>query len=227
VKALLIVLVAGALLASCNKNKEAAQTAADTQTAPPSQTASATPVTPAAENAPAPKPVDLVGKPAPEFTLTAHGKEYKLADYKGKTVVLDWFNWQCPAVKAYYDKPEFVKTMNAALAGKDDVVWLSIKSAGEGKDGYDPDETKKFAASIGKTNPILSDATGATGHSYNAQSTPTVFVINPEGVVVYAGVFDEATSPSDAPKGQNLAIAAVEAARAGKAPLIANTKTFG
>jgi peroxiredoxin len=173
-------------------------------------------------------PEDLVGYAAPGFTLTDFdGNEHSLADYAGKIVVLDWFNAECPAVIAYYDKPEFVKQMNDALNGQEDVVWLSVKSAGPGKEGHDPEKAKAYAEKIGKTNPILSDETGVVGKSYGALGTPTVFVINPEGTVIYAGAFDEAPGPGDAPKGNNLTLAAVTAAREGKEPAVTQTKAFG
>ena len=189
----------------------------------------------AAYAADAPKPAapalvstDLVGKQAPAFTLKDYaGKEHKLADYKGKIVVLDWFNYGCPVVKAYYQKKEFVASMNAALVGQKDVVWLSVNSSAPGKEGGDPDELKEAAAGFGKTNLVLADPTGATGHAYGATATPTVYVIDQKGKVIYAGAFDEADSPKDAPKGTNLAIAAVKAARSGKAPAVASKKPFG
>lgn len=174
------------------------------------------------------QPEDLVGQAAPDFTLVdLNGNEHKLSDHRGMTVVLDWFNAECPAVVAYYDKPEFVSQMNEALSGRDDVVWLSVKSAGPGKEGHDPEAAKAYAEKIGKTNPILNDETGVVGKSYGALATPTVFVINPEGNVIYAGAFDEAPSPKEAPKGNNLTLAAVEAARGGTAPVVSQTKAFG
>jgi len=171
---------------------------------------------------------DLVGKQAPAFTLKDYsGKTHKLSDYKGKIVVLDWFNYACPVVKAYYTKPEFVASMNAALLGQKDVVWLSVNSSAPGKEGGDAAELKTAAAGFGKTNLVLADPTGVAGHAYGATATPTVYVIDQKGKVIYAGAFDEAGSPKEAPKGVNYAIAAVKAARAGKAPEVSTKKPFG
>jgi ABC-type Fe3+-hydroxamate transport system substrate-binding protein len=173
-------------------------------------------------------PSSLVGQTAPDFTLTdLAGTEHKLADYRGKTVVLDWYNAECPAVIAYYDKPEFIKQMNDALVGKEDVVWLSIKSAGPGKEGHDVAKATTYGEKVGKTNPVLNDETGTVGKSYHAQGTPTVYVINPEGQIVYAGAFDDATGPGEVPGKTNLTLAAVEAARTGTTPAVPSTKAFG
>jgi peroxiredoxin len=184
----------------------------------------------AAYAADAPKLVstDLVGKAAPAFELKDYaGKTHKLADYNGKIVVLDWFNYGCPVVQAYYNKPEFVSAMNTALQGQKDVVWLSVNSSAPDKEGGNAAELKEASKAFGKTNLTLADPTGKVGHAYGATATPTVYVIGKDGKVIYAGAFDEADSPKDAPKGTNLAIAAVKAARAGKAPAVTSKKPFG
>jgi len=173
-------------------------------------------------------PSDLVGQKAPSFTLADfQGKQHSLADYKGKIVVLDWFNYGCPVVKKYYTNKDFVASMNKALVGKKDVVWLSVTSSAPGSEGYDPAGYKTAAADFGKVNLTLRDVDGKVGHAYGAHATPTVFVIGKDGKVVYAGAFDEASGPGEAPKGSNLALAAVEAVRAGKAPAVTSSKPFG
>jgi peroxiredoxin len=187
----------------------------------------------AADTAAAPAPVklsatDLVGKSAPAFSLKdTAGKSHKLADLKGKIVVLDWFNYGCPVVKKYYENKDFVASMNSALQGQKDVVWLSVVSSAPGSEGGDPAEFKTAAASFGKVNTTLWDTAGTVGHAYGASATPTVFVIDAKGKIVYAGAFDEANGPGEAPKGTNLALAAVKAARAGKSPAVSSTKPFG
>jgi peroxiredoxin len=171
---------------------------------------------------------DLVGKPAPAFTLKdTAGKAHKLADLKGKIVVLDWYNYGCPIVQAYYKKKEFVSAMNAALQGQKDVVWLSVVSSAPGQQGSDVAEFNATAKQYGKVNTTLWDSDGKVGHAYGATATPTVYVIGKDGKVVYAGAFDEAAGPQEVPKGTNLALAAVKAARAGKAPAVKSKTPFG
>jgi len=171
---------------------------------------------------------DLVGKSAPAFTLKdAAGKAHSLSEYKGKIVVLDWFNYGCPVVQKYYTNKDFVASMNTALQGKKDVVWLSVVSSAPGSEGGDPAEFKTKAAEFGKVNTTLWDGDGKVGHAYGASATPTVFVIGKDGKVVYAGAFDEAANPKEAPHGKNLALAAVAAARQGKAPVVSSTTPFG
>jgi len=187
----------------------------------------------AADTAPMAPPIklsatDLVGKTAPAFTLQdTAGKSHKLADLKGKIVVLDWFNYGCPVVQKYYKNKDFVASMNSALQGQKDVVWLSVVSNAPGTEGGDPAAYKTAAAEFGKVNTTLWDTQGTVGHAYGATATATVFVIDQKGKVVYAGAFDEANGPGEAPKGTNLALAAVKAARAGKAPEVSSTKPFG
>ncbi|MDQ3023041.1 MAG: redoxin domain-containing protein, partial [bacterium] len=83
----------------------------------------------------------LVGRPAPAFTLAdLDGGEHSLSDFAGKIVVLDWYNYACPVVKAYYNDESFMATMNAALENQDDVIWVSIVSSAPGKQGHDLDD---------------------------------------------------------------------------------------
>jgi peroxiredoxin len=226
---LLLAAVLGLTIVAGGLSGTRADEPAPTPVAAPAPATEAVPATPPPPPAPPkPQPEELVGQAAPDFILTdIDGKVHKLADYRGKTVLLDWFNPGCPAVKVYYEKPEFVTQMNAAFADKEDIVWLSINSSAPGKEGHGIEENKLYAATVGKTNPILVDESGAVGHSFNAWRTPTVYVINPEGVIVYAGTFDQATSAKEAPKGDSLALAAVEAAAKGEAPVISSAKAFG
>jgi peroxiredoxin len=210
----------------------AADEAAPKAAVEPAPVATPAPGTPPALPAPPPapprpQPEELLGQMAPDFELTdLDGKTHKLSDYRGQTVLIDMYNPGCPAVKVYYEKPEFIAQMNAAFAGED-AVWLSINSSAPGKEGHGVEENKAYAAGVGKLNPILIDESGAVGHSFNAWRTPTVYVISPEGKIVYTGTFDQATSPKEAPKGDSLALAAVEAAGRGEAPLVSSAKAFG
>lgn len=131
-----------------------------------------------------------VGKPAPDFTLTdLDGKAVHLADYRGKTVVLEWFNPECPFVKLAHGKGS-LRTMAAEESAKG-VVWLAINSGAPGKQGHGREVNVKGKADFGLTHPILLDETGAVGKSYGATNTPHVFVIDPAGTLVYAGALDD------------------------------------
>jgi len=128
------------------------------------------------------------GKRAGPFTLTSFdGKTINLADYRGQTVVLEWFNFECPFSKYHYDK---VSTM-ADLAKKyksEGVVWLAINSTNH----TTPEANKAFAAKYNLPYPILDDRPGTVGRAYGAKTTPHMFVISPQGQIVYEGAIDNA-----------------------------------
>jgi peroxiredoxin len=171
----------------------------------------------------------LVGQAAPDFTLTdLDGKEHHLADYtaQGKVVIVEWFSPKCGAVNAYYAKPEFMQAMHQELDGKE-VVWLAINSSGEGKPGYDPAENKDWLTKHGKNEPVLVDASGATGKAYGVENTPHVFVIGKDGKVAYSGGFDEAAGGAEAPKGNNHVVAAVNASLDNQPAPVTVTRAVG
>ena len=181
-------ILAGALslaVAGCDKKSEPASapgaTAAPTAPAP-SPTAPPAP-TPEAPTSP------VVGKPAPDFTLEAlDGSKVSLASFKGKTIVLEWFNPQCPFVVRSHTKGSLV-----GLAKKHTdagVVWLAINSGGPGKQGHDPAVNAEMVKTWGLPHPVLRDVTGEVGKAYGATNTPNLFVIDPGGTVVYAGAID-------------------------------------
>jgi peroxiredoxin len=125
------------------------------------------------------------GDDAPAFSLQDQsGKTVSLSDYKGKIVVLEWFNEGCPFVQRHYKS----KTMDTtADKYKDkDVVWLAINST----DGSTTASNKAAADSLGVSHPILSDADGAVGKAYGAKSTPHMFIINTDGKIAYSGGID-------------------------------------
>lgn len=171
-----------------------------------------------------------IGKPAPAFTLKDEtGAERSLADYKGKTVVLEWFNYGCPFVKKHYDSQTMQKLQKAATG--DDVVWLSIVSSAPGKQGFLTETeavAKKKELGMGATA-ILLDPSGKVGHLYDAKTTPEMFVINAEGNIVYMGAIDnkptpDAASLADATPYVKNALAAI---KAGKPVTPAQTKSYG
>ncbi|OHB79124.1 MAG: hypothetical protein A2Z25_17840 [Planctomycetes bacterium RBG_16_55_9] len=128
------------------------------------------------------------GKRAQPFTLTSFdGKTVNLADYEGKTVVLEWFNMECPFVQYHYDKAGTM--IDLAKKYKDqDVVWLAVNSTSH----TTPEANKAFAAKHNLPYPILDDRSGAVGRAYSAKTTPHVFVISPRGNIVYDGAIDNA-----------------------------------
>ena len=111
-----------------------------------------------------------------------------MSSYRGKTVVLEWFNPDCPFVKyAHGDGP--LKDL-AARQAKSGVVWLAINSGAPGKQGHGKDRNAAARAEYGLDHPILLDEDGAVGRRYEAKTTPQMVVIDPEGLVRYAGAID-------------------------------------
>lgn len=160
-----------------------------------------------------------VGQPAPGFTLTdSNGKSHNLSDFKGKFVVLEWLNHGCPFVVKHYQSGN-MQNLQKEYTGKD-VVWLSIVSSAPGKQGHmSPEETNKAKAEKGSAaTAVLLDEDGTVGKLYDAKVTPELYVINPEGVLVYAGAIDDkkSTDPADAAGAKNYVKQALDEAMAGK-----------
>jgi hypothetical protein len=132
-----------------------------------------------------------LGKPAPDFTLKdTEGAEVKLSALKGKTVVLEWFNPDCPFVKHARGKgplKDFAKRVSS-----DKLVWLSINSGGAGKQGAGLERNRAAKGEYGFVNRLLLDETGKVGRAYGALKTPHLYVIDPKGVLVYRGGLDNA-----------------------------------
>jgi peroxiredoxin len=170
-------------LVACSKSEPAKAPPA----APP---AAAAPAAAKRDLPPPPAPTSpVIGKPAPDFTLPAlDGSPVSLASFKGKTVVLEWFNPQCPFVVKAHTKGSLVELAKKHTAAG--VVWLAINSGGEGKQGHDPAVNTERATAWGLGHPILRDVDGAIGKAYGATNTPNMFVIGPDGTVVYAGAID-------------------------------------
>ena len=171
-----------------------------------------------------------VGKPAPDFTLQDYdGKAYHLADLRGKTVVLEWFNPDCPFVKASHTKGS-LKGLAKRWTEKG-VVWLAIDSAAPGKQGYAPDRVAAGKKTFEMDHPILADETGKVGKLYGATNTPHVFVIDAQGVLAYRGAIDNsADGEGESPTGGkliNYADAALQALAAGKPVEVKETRAYG
>jgi peroxiredoxin len=171
-----------------------------------------------------------VGKPAPDFALKdLDGKVVKLSSFKGKTVVLEWFNPGCPYVKKSHTVGSLVTT--AKKHTKNGVVWLAVNSGAAGKQGADPKDNAAAVKSWSLAHPLLLDPTGATGKAYGATNTPHMFVIDGKGTLVYAGAIDN--SPDGEGKSAaggkliNYVDAALEDLAAKRAVKTATTKAYG
>ncbi|MFG0305914.1 MAG: redoxin domain-containing protein [Phycisphaerales bacterium JB040] len=136
-----------------------------------------------------------LNKEAPDFTITdVTGKEHTLSSYTeaGKVVVLEWFNPDCPVVKARYENFEgdVPPTIQLEKDHADKVVWLRINSGAEGKQGAGVERNKKAMTDFGIETPILLDMSGKVGKAYGAKVTPEMYVIDGEGVLRYHGAID-------------------------------------
>ncbi|MHC1737538.1 MAG: redoxin domain-containing protein [Ignavibacteriaceae bacterium] len=139
-----------------------------------------------------------IDKEAPGFTLTdSHGKEHSLSGFAGKYVVLEWINFECPFVKKHYEAGNMQKLQKEFT--EKDVIWLSICSSAEGKQGnFENDEiNERIADHGGNATAYLIDEEGTVGKLYGAKTTPHMFVINPDGILIYAGALDDKPSIKD------------------------------
>ena len=171
------------------------------------------------------------GKAAPDFSLTsADGKTVKLSDYKGKTVVLEWVNEGCPFVRKHYDSGN-MQSLQAKYTNKD-VIWLSVCSSAEGKQGHwsDGDEANEFKRrEKAAMSAILLDPEGTVGRAYGAKTTPHMYIINKKGVLEYQGAIDDtaSTRAKDIPKSTNWVVQALDELLAGKKVSVSDTKPYG
>lgn len=171
-----------------------------------------------------------VGQPAPDFSAKSiEGKPVKLADLKGKVVVLEWYNPACPFVKKFY-APGKMQALQKSLADKG-VVWLSIASTNaKNRDFLDNAALVKRVADD-KSAPfaVVDDAAGDLARLYEAKTTPHIFVIGKDGKLVYQGAIDSIRSSKseDIAKADAYLVNAVEAALAGKPASPAETKAYG
>jgi peroxiredoxin len=171
-----------------------------------------------------------IDKPAPDFTLTdVEGKKRKLSDYKGKFVVLEWNNWDCPFVKKHYNSGNMQQLQTRY--GEKEVVWLTICSSGPGKQGYYSPEDHKIRFDKAKSGAAayLADSDGEVGLIYGAKTTPHMFVVDPQGVLIYAGAIDDkkSTNPDDVKVATNYVEACLDAAMSGKAVATKSSTPYG
>jgi hypothetical protein len=171
------------------------------------------------------------GQPAPDFTLTdISGKTHKLSDYRGKTVVLEWVNQECPFVVKHYDNSGNIPALQKAAAA-DGVVWLSINSGKAGAQGdFAPQKVSEWSAKTGAAPAAyFRDSDGTVGRLYGAKTTPHMFVITADGTIAYNGAIDSIRSSKveDIAKATNYVTAALESVKAGQPVAKATTEPYG
>ena len=170
------------------------------------------------------------GKPAPGFTATdSNGQQHTLSALKGKTIVLEWTNHECPYTIKHYASGN-MQALQAEAAAKD-VVWLSVISSAPGEQGH-VDATKANALTASrKAKPaaVLLDPMGTLGHLYEAKSTPHMFIIDAEGNFAYAGAIDDkpTADAKDIAGSRNHVRESLAALAAGKRPQPAATRPYG
>ncbi|HAE37610.1 MAG TPA: thioredoxin family protein [Candidatus Riflebacteria bacterium] len=180
-----------------------------------------------AEEAPA---GPLLGEAAPNFTLNdLDGKPVELASFKGKYVVLEWVNYDCPFVKKHYSSGNMQALQDKNIA--DGVIWLTINSSATGKQGnFTPEKWKELAAER-KSAPtaILLDGDGKIGQLYVAKTTPEMFVIDPNGALIYMGAIDDKPTANieDVKTAINYVQNALDEAKAGKPVSVPISKPYG
>ena len=172
----------------------------------------------------------VIGEAAPTFTLpSTDGDNFKLEELEGKFVVLEWLNFGCPYVQRHYNSgnmPELQKE----FTGKD-VVWLSIVSSAPGKQGYyeAPAMNKQNEKVGGNQTAILLDPEGTVGQMYGARTTPHMYIINPEGTLIYKGGIDDQprARESETKNANNYVRAALNEAMNGQDVTVATSRPYG
>ena len=171
-----------------------------------------------------------VGDAAPTFSATgSDGKTYKLADYRGKYVVLEWHNNGCPYTRKHYESGNMQK-LQKEWTGKG-VIWFTVISSAPGTQGYvTADQENAYLTQMHATpTAALLDPNGDLGHMYNAKTTPHMIVIAPTGNLIYDGAIDDHPTPDqgDIAASKNYVDMALQAAIAGKPVEMATTRPYG
>ena len=172
----------------------------------------------------------VLGQPAPNFKLAdTNGKAVTLSQFRGKTVVLEWSNPECPFVKKHYSSGNMQKAQ--AAAAEDGVVWLTINSSAPGKQGHvNGGQAKSFVAKAGaRPAAYLLDPRGVVGKVYDAKTTPHMYIVNKAGTLIYAGGIDDkpTPNPADVTRARNHVLAALSELKAGKAISVATSRPYG
>lgn len=171
-----------------------------------------------------------VGDPAPDFTATdSNGKIHRLADSKGKYVVLEWHNQGCPYTRKHYESGNMQRLQKEWTAKG--VVWFTVISSAPGTQGYvtageENDYVKRMNAT---PTAVLLDPDGTLGHLYAAKTTPHMYIIDPNGVLIYNGAIDDhpTSDPSDIAGSKNYVSTALQEVMTGKKVTDAATRPYG
>jgi peroxiredoxin len=171
-----------------------------------------------------------VGSPAPAFTGTdTNGRTQSLSEYRGKFVVLEWTNKDCPYTKKQYDSGN-MQSLQKQWTAKG-VVWFTILSSAPGEQGHMTASEENAWLSKIHANPTAAilDPSGMIGHAYEAKTTPHMFIIDPTGKLIYDGAIDDhpTTDPADVPASKNYVSAALTQAAAGQPVAVAYTRPYG
>ena len=171
-----------------------------------------------------------LGDAAPDFSLTdSNGKSHALSDFKGKTVILEWTNHECPFVKKHYESNN-MQSLQKKYTDQG-VVWLSIISSAEGKQGFVSAEKANQLTKDRNAHPtaVLFDTKGTVGKSYGAKTTPHMYIIDKEGKLIYKGGIDsiQSADKEDIAKATNYVDKAMTEHMAGKAVTENNTTPYG
>jgi peroxiredoxin len=170
-----------------------------------------------------------IGQPAPDFTAKdINGKAHRLSDYRGKVVVLEAYNLDCPFCANHY-KSGAMQALQAAVTSKGG-IWLVVNSSHTSTPSHRSAEAARteFTAQGMKATAWLDDSSGTVGKLFGMKTTPHMFVIDPQGVLVYQGAIDDrAASSGDPRSARNYVKQAVEAVIAGKPVPVSETKPYG
>jgi peroxiredoxin len=172
----------------------------------------------------------VVGSPAPSFTATdSHGQTHSLSEYRGKYVVLEWHNQGCPYTKKHYVSGN-MQSLQKEWTTKG-VVWFTVISSAPGQQGYvtDAEENAYLAEMHAAPTAVLMDSDGKLGHLFSAKTTPEMYVIDPEGKLIYEGAIDDRPTPdpSDIKGADNYLSDALMESMAGKPIAHTYTRPYG
>jgi len=171
-----------------------------------------------------------VGQPAPDFTaVDSNGQTHSLSEYKGKFVVLEWHNNGCPFVRKHYESGN-MQNLQKDWTSKG-VIWLTVISSSPGQQGYvTGSEENAYIKQMGAApTAALLDPKGTVGHLYGAKTSPHMFVVSPQGMLIYDGAIDDkpTTDKADVNGAKNYVNAALNSAMSGKPVDESTTHPYG